>query len=127
MYPDDLKYHPEHTWARIEGDTATVGITYYAQDQLGEIVYLELPEVGTEVKAGEPFCEIESVKSVSDVYSPVNGEVVETNSEAVEAPEIINEDCYGKGWLIKVKLADHSGVEELMDAEAYEKHISEQG
>lgn len=127
MYPDDLKYHPEHTWARIEGDTATVGITYYAQDQLGEIVFLELPEVGTEVKAGEPFGEIESVKSVSDVYSPVNGEIVETNSEVVEAPEIINEDCYGKGWMIKVKLADPSGVDELLDAEAYEKLISEQG
>ncbi|MEJ5185570.1 MAG: glycine cleavage system protein GcvH [Candidatus Geothermincolales bacterium] len=127
MYPDDLKYHPEHTWARIEGDTATVGITYYAQDQLGEIVFLELPEVGTEVKAGEPFAEIESVKSVSDVYSPVNGEIVETNSEVVEAPEIINEDCYGKGWMIKVKLSDPSGVDELLDAEAYEKLISEQG
>jgi glycine cleavage system H protein len=127
MYPDDLKYHPEHTWARIEGDTATVGITYYAQDQLGEIVFLELPEVGTEVKAGEPFGEIESVKSVSDVYSPVNGEIVETNPEVVEAPEIINEDCYGKGWMIKVKLADPSGVEDLLDAAAYEKLVSEQG
>ena len=127
MYPDDLKYHPEHTWARIEGDTATVGITYYAQDQLGEIVFLELPEVGTEVKAGEPFGEIESVKSVSDVYSPVNGEIVETNPEVVEAPEISNEDCYGKGWMIKVKLADPSGVEDLLDAAAYEKLVSEQG
>ncbi len=125
MYPEDLKYHAEHTWARIEGDTATVGITYYAQDQLGEIVFLELPEVGTAVEAGKPFAEIESVKSVSDVYSPVNGEIVESNKEVVEAPEIINEDCYGAGWMIKVKLGEPSGVDDLMDAAAYEKLVSE--
>lgn len=125
MYPDDLKYHKEHTWAKVEGDTATVGITYYAQDQLGEIVFLELPAVGTAVEAGKPFAEIESVKSVSDVYSPVNGEIIETNQEVVEAPEIINEDCYGAGWMIKVKLGDPSGVDDLLDAAAYEKLISE--
>jgi glycine cleavage system H protein len=125
LYPDDLKYHKEHTWAKVEGDTATVGITYYAQDQLGEIVFLELPAVGTAVEAGKPFAEIESVKSVSDVYSPVNGEIIETNQEVVEAPEIINEDCYGAGWMIKVKLGDPSGVDDLLDAAAYEKLISE--
>ncbi|MGQ9474486.1 MAG: glycine cleavage system protein GcvH [Actinomycetota bacterium] len=127
MYPENLKYHPEHAWARIEGDMATLGITYYAQDQLGEIVFLELPEVGTEVKAGEPYAEIESVKSVSDVYSPVNGVIEEVNQEVVEAPEIINEDCYGAGWMVKVKLGDPSGVDDLLDAAAYEKLVSEEG
>ncbi len=125
MYPDDLKYHAEHCWARIEGGQATLGITYYAQDQLGEIVFLELPEVGTEVSAGKPYAEIESVKSVSDVYSPVNGSIVEINKEVVEAPEIINEDCYEAGWMVKVELADDSGVDDLMDAAAYEKLVSE--
>lgn len=123
--PGDLKYHAEHTWAKIEGDTATVGITDYAQDQLGEIVYLELPGAGKAVESGKPFAEIESVKSVSDVYSPVNGEIVESNQEAVEAPELINEDCYGKGWLIKVKLAGDSGAGALLDAAGYEALIAE--
>lgn len=126
MYPEDLKYHPEHAWAKIEGNIATLGITHYAQDQLGEIVFLELPAVGTEVGAGKPYAEIESVKSVSDVYSSVNGSIVETNQEAVEAPEIINEDCYEAGWMIKVELGDPSGVDDLLDAAAYEKLISEE-
>lgn len=127
MYPDDLKYHPEHSWARIEGDTATIGLTYYAQDQLGEIVFLELPEVGMEVSAAKPFAEIESVKSVSDVYSPLNGTITEINPEVVEAPEIINEDPYDAGWMAKVELGDASGVDELMDAAAYETMVSEEG
>ena len=127
MYPEDLKYHPEHAWAKIDGATATLGITYYAQDQLGEIVFLELPGVGTQVEAGKPYAEIESVKSVSDVYSPVNGTITETNQEVVEAPEIINEDCYGAGWMVKVELADPSGVDDLLDAAAYEKLVSEEG
>ena len=126
MYPDDLKYHAEHCWARIDGNIATLGITYYAQDQLGEIVFLELPATGTEVSAGKPYAEIESVKSVSDVYSPVNGTIVETNQEVVEAPEIINEDCYKEGWMVKVELADPSGVDDLMDSAAYEKLVSEE-
>lgn len=126
MYPEDLKYHPEHSWARIEGDKATLGLTYYAQDQLGEIVFLELPDVGTEVEVGKPYAEIESVKSVSDVYSPVNGTIVEANQEVVEAPEIVNEDCYEAGWMVKVELGDPSGVDELMDAAAYEKMVSEE-
>jgi glycine cleavage system H protein len=125
MYPEDLKYHAEHCWARIDGNTATLGITYYAQDQLGEIVFLELPDKGTEVGAGKPYAEIESVKSVSDVYSAVNGTILETNQEVVEAPEIINEDCYDAGWMVKVELADDSGVDDLMDAAAYEKLVSE--
>src|SRR4030042_1251558 len=118
MYPDDLKYHSKHAWARIEGDTATIGITYFAQDQLGEIVFLELPAVGTELAVGKPYAEIESVKSVSDVYSPVNGTITEVNSEVVEAPEINNEDPYVAGWMAKVKMSD-SG-DGLMDAAAYE-------
>jgi glycine cleavage system H protein len=126
MYPEDLKYHVEHCWARIDGNIATLGITYYAQDQLGEIVFLELPDVGTEVGAGKPYAEIESVKSVSDVYSPVNGTIVEANQEVVEAPEIINEDCYDTGWMVKVELSGDSGVDDLMDAAAYEKLISEE-
>lgn len=126
MYPEDLKYHPEHAWAKIDDNTVTVGISYYAQDQLGEIVFLELPETGTAVEAGAPFAEIESVKSVSDVYSPVNGTITETNNEVVEAPEIINEDCYEAGWMIKVELADASGVDDLLDAAAYEKLIAEE-
>jgi glycine cleavage system H protein len=126
MYPEDLKYHPEHAWAKIDGNTATVGISYFAQDQLGEIVFLELPEAGTAVEAGAAFAEIESVKSVSDVYSPVNGTITETNNEVVEAPEIINEDCYEAGWMIKVDLADASGVDDLLDAAAYEKLIEEE-
>jgi glycine cleavage system H protein len=125
MYPEDLKYHPEHCWARIDGNMATLGITYYAQDQLGEIVFLELPDKGTEVGTGKPYAEIESVKSVSDVYSPVNGTIVETNQEVVEAPEIVNEDCYQAGWMVKVELAGDSGVDDLLDAAAYEKLISE--
>jgi len=125
MYPEDLKYHAEHCWARIDGNMATLGISYYAQDQLGEIVFLELPDKGTEVGAGKPYAEIESVKSVSDVYSAVNGTIVETNQEVVEAPEIINEDCYEAGWMVKVELADDSGVDDLMDAAAYEKLVSE--
>jgi glycine cleavage system H protein len=125
MYPEDLKYHSEHAWAKIEGGTATLGITYYAQDQLGEIVFLELPEAGTEVEVGKPYAEIESVKSVSDVYSPVNGKIIETNQEVVEAPEIINEDCYKAGWMVKVELGDPSGVDDLMEAAAYEKSIAE--
>ncbi len=123
--PGDLKYHAEHTWAKIEGDTATVGITDYAQDQLGEIVYLELPGAGKTVESGKPFAEVESVKSVSDVYSPVSGEIVESNQEVVEAPELINEDCYGKGWLVKVKLSGDSGADALLDAAGYEALIAE--
>jgi glycine cleavage system H protein len=125
MYPDDLKYHSEHAWARIEGDSATIGITYFAQDQLGEIVFLELPESGTKLEAGKPYAEIESVKSVSDVYSPVNGTITEINSAVVEAPEIINEDPYGDGWMAKVELS--GPTEDLMDAAAYESMVAEEG
>lgn len=122
MYPEDLKYHAEHTWAKIDGDTATIGITDYAQEQLGEIVFVELPEAGATLEAGSPFAEVESTKSVSDIIAPVSGEVVEFNSNVAEAPELINKDCYGDGWLVKVKVA--GGADALLDAAAYEASIS---
>ncbi|MHB8781066.1 MAG: glycine cleavage system protein GcvH [Candidatus Geothermincolia bacterium] len=123
LYPEDLKYHKEHTWARIDGDTATIGVTDFAQDQLGEIVFVELPAAGSAVEAGVPFAEIESTKSVSDVYSPVSGEIVEANAEVSAAPELINQDCYGEGWLIKVKVSEEAA--DLMDSAAYQQVIAE--
>jgi glycine cleavage system H protein len=118
-YPEDLKYHPEHDWARIEGDTATFGITWYAQDALGEVVFFEPPEVGDEVKKDGVYAEVESVKAVSDVYAPLSGEVIEVNEALSDAPEQLNEDPYGEGWLAKVKLSDPAETGELMDAAAY--------
>ena len=123
-YPEDLKYHPEHDWARVDGDTATFGITWYAQDSLGEVVFFEPPEVGTDVAKDATYAEVESVKAVSDVYSPLSGEVVEVNDELTDSPERINEDPYGEGWLIKVKLSDPSEVDALMDAAAYKELLS---
>jgi glycine cleavage system H protein len=119
-YPSDLKYHPEHDWARIEGDTATFGITWYAQDQLGELVYVDPPEVGKTVAKDQPYAEVESVKAVSDVVAPLSGEVIETNEALTDAPEKINEDPYGEGWLVKVRLTNPDEADELMDAETYE-------
>ena len=124
-YPDDLRYHPEHDWARIEGDTATFGVTWYAQDALGEVVFYEPPDAGKEVKKDEAYAEVESVKAVSDVYSPLSGEVTEVNSALSETPEKINQDPYGDGWLVKVKLSDPSEVDSLMDASAYKKLLEE--
>jgi glycine cleavage system H protein len=123
-YPEDLKYHPEHDWARIDGDTATFGITWYAQDSLGEVVFFEPPEVGTDVAKDATYAEVESVKAVSDVYSPLSGEVVEVNEELTDSPERINEDPYGEGWLVKVKLSDPSEVDALMDAAAYKELLA---
>jgi glycine cleavage system H protein len=120
-YPEELKYHPEHDWARIEGEEATFGITWYAQDALGEVVFYEAPEVGREVKKDESYAEVESVKAVSDVYSPLSGEVTEVNDAVSESPEKINEDPYGEGWMVKVKLSDPSEAEQLMDSAAYKK------
>jgi glycine cleavage system H protein len=119
-YPDDLKYHPEHDWARIEGDSATFGITWYAQDALGEVVFFEPPAVGTAVSKDQPYTEVESVKAVSDVIAPLSGEVTAVNDGLGDKPETINEDPYGEGWLVKVKLSDPSEVESLMDATEYE-------
>ena len=120
-YPDDLLYHPEHDWAKIDGDTATLGITWYAQDQLGEVVYFDPPEVGTSISKDEPYAEVESVKAVSDVIAPMSGEVVEVNEGLGDAPERINDDPYGEGWLIKVKLSSPAEAEALLNAAEYRK------
>jgi glycine cleavage system H protein len=123
-YPDDLKYHPDHDWARVEGDTATFGITWYAQDQLGEVVFFDPPAVGTTLSKDEPYAEVESVKAVSDVVAPLSGEVTEVNGALSESPEQINEDPYGGGWLVRVRLTDASEVDSLMDAADYSSSLS---
>jgi glycine cleavage system H protein len=123
-YPDELKYHPEHDWARIDGDTATFGITWYAQDALGEVVFYEPPEVGSTVTKDQPYTEVESVKAVSDVYAPLSGEVTEVNDKVADSPEVVNEDPYGDGWLAKVKLSDPSEADALLDAAAYRELLS---
>jgi glycine cleavage system H protein len=125
-YPDDLKYHREHDWARVDGDTATLGITWYAQDALGEIVHYEPPEEGGSVARDESYGEVESVKAVSDLISPLSGEVVEVNSAVTEEPETINEDPYEQGWLVKIRLSDPAEVDELLDAEAYRQLLEDQ-
>ena len=119
-YPSDLKYHPEHDWARVEGDTATLGITWYAQEQLGEVVFFDPPAVGTEVKKDQPYAEVESVKAVSDVVAPLSGEIVEVNESLGDTPEQINDDPYDSGWMVKIRLSNVDEVEQLMDASAYE-------
>jgi glycine cleavage system H protein len=123
-YPDDLKYHSEHDWARIEGDIATLGITWYAQDQLGEVVFFDPPEVGTSITKDSPYAEVESVKAVSDVVAPLSGEITEVNDGLKDSPEQINEDSYGEGWLVKIKLSDPSETDSLMDAESYRQSLS---
>ncbi len=124
--PRNLKYHKEHDWARVEGDTAVFGVTDYAQESLGDIVFLELPEIGSEVTAGTPYAEIESVKAVSDILAPLSGSVIEVNEDAVDAPEVINESPYGDGWLVKVQLSDPSEVDDLMTAEEYDEFLVEE-
>jgi glycine cleavage system H protein len=123
-YPDDLKYHAEHDWARIDGDVATFGITWYGQDQLGEIVFVDAPEAGRTVTKDQPYAEIESVKAVSDVIAPLSGEIVEVNETLGEEPDKINDEPYGAGWLVKIRIADPSEVDDLMDAESYESNLS---
>jgi len=118
-YPDELIYHAEHDWARIEGEQATFGITWYAQDSLGEVVFFDPPEVGTATSKDESYAEVESVKAVSDVIAPLSGEVVEVNEALADAPERINEDPYGEGWLVKVKLSDPGEAEGLLSAADY--------
>ena len=125
-YPDDLKYHAEHDWARVEGDSATLGITWFAQDALGELVHFEAPAVGSAVAKDGPYGEVESVKAVSDVVSPLSGEVLEVNEKAVGEPEVVNEDPYGEGWLVRIAMSDPGELEELMDADAYRAHVAEQ-
>jgi glycine cleavage system H protein len=120
-YPEELKYHAEHDWARIEG---TFGVTWYAQDALGEIVFFEPPEVGSEVSKDQPYAEIESVKAVSDVYAPLSGEVIAVNEALSDSPERINEDPYGEGWLVRVRLSDPDEVEQLLDVAAYRELLA---
>jgi glycine cleavage system H protein len=123
-YPDELLYHPEHDWARIDGDTATLGITWFAQDALGEVVFFDPPEVGSTITAGESYAEVESVKAVSDVIAPLSGEIVEVNLGLGDSPETINNDPYGDGWMVKIKLSDPSEKDTLMDASSYEASLS---
>ena len=123
-YPEDLLYHPEHDWARVDGDEATFGITWFAQDSLGEVVFFDPPKVGVTVTKDAAYTEIESVKAVSDVISPLSGEIVAVNDALADSPEAINEDPYGEGWLVKVRLADPGEQEALLDAAAYEATLS---
>jgi glycine cleavage system H protein len=123
-YPDDLLYHPEHDWVRLDGETAAFGITWFAQDALGEVVFFDPPEVGTRVTKDEPYAEVESVKAVSDVIAPLSGEIVEVNTALGDKPEAINDDPYGDGWLVRVKLADESEQEALLDAAAYQSSLA---
>ena len=125
-YPDDLRYHEEHDWARIEGDQATLGITWYAQDSLGEVVFFDPPEVGASVQKDSSYAEVESVKAVSDVIAPLSGEILEVNEKASEEPESINDDPYGEGWLVRVRLTDPTEVNDLLDVEAYRAVVAEQ-
>ena len=124
-YPADLRYHPEHDWARIDGDTATFGITWYAQDTLNEIVYFDPPRVGDRVTKDQPYAQIESVKAVSDVYAPLTGEVVEVNPALTDGAAIVNDDPYGHGWLLKVRLSDPGEADSLLSAEEYQATIEE--
>ena len=123
-YPSDLKYHTEHDWARVEGDIATLGITWYAQEQLGEVVFFDPPAVGAEVSKDQPYAEVESVKAVSDVVAPLSGEITEVNETLSDTPEQINDDPYGAGWMVKVRVSNVDEVEQLLDAAAYEETLT---
>lgn len=125
-FPADLKYTREHEWVRVEGDTAVVGITDYAQDSLGDVVYVELPQEGTAVTKDEPFGVVESVKAVSDLYSPVSGTVTEINDALVDSPEVVNEDPYGDAWMIKIEMSNREELNDLLSAEEYEEYIKEE-
>ena len=124
-YPDELKYHPEHDWARIAGDEATLGLTWFAQDALGELVHYEPPEQGTTVSKDESYGEVESVKAVSDLISPLSGEVLEVNAKVVDAPETVNEDPYGDGWLIRIRMSEPGEADALLDAAAYKQQLDD--
>jgi glycine cleavage system H protein len=125
-YPEELRYHREHDWAKVDGGEATLGITWFAQDALGELVHYEAPEQGATITAGSSYGEIESVKAVSDVIAPLSGEVIEVNAKVVDAPETVNEDPYGEGWLVRIRLSDSSEVGTLMDAGAYKQFVADQ-
>jgi glycine cleavage system H protein len=124
-YPDDLKYHHEHDWARIEGDEAVLGVTWYAQDALGELVHYEAPDVGSTITKDSSYGEVESVKAVSDLISPLSGEVLEVNAKVVDAPETVNDDPYGDGWLIRIRMSSPNELEQLLDVAAYKKVLDE--
>lgn len=126
MNPDDIKYHKEHTWVKVSGEKGTIGITDYAQDALGDIVYIDLPEVDITVEANSEISEIESTKATSSVISPISGKVIEANEELSESPEIINEDPYGKGWIAVLEIENPSDIDDLMDASEYEKYVEEE-
>ena len=123
--PEELKYTKDHEWVKIEGDIATVGITDYAQKQLTDVVFVDLPDIGKQVEKDKPMANIESVKSVSDVFSPLSGEVVEANGVLADAPESVNKDCYGEAWIVRIKIKDKSELDSLLSAEGYKKAISE--
>ena len=123
-YPSDVLYHPDHDWARVDGSNATFGITWYAQDELGDVVFFDPPDVGKKVTAGEPYAEVESVKAVSDVVAPMSGEIVAVNTALGNAPEKINDDPYGEGWLVKVELSDPGEADSMLDHEAYAALLS---
>ena len=125
-YPDDLRYHSEHDWARIEGDEAVLGITWFAQDSLGELVHFQGPDEGSTVAKDDSYGEVESVKAVSDVIAPLSGEILAVNQKVVDEPETVNEDPYGEGWLIRIRLGDPSELDALLDAAAYRALITEQ-
>ena len=125
-YPDDLRYHREHDWARIDGDEATFGITWFAQDALGELVHFEAPEEGSTVSKDQSYAEVESVKAVSDVIAPLSGEILEVNSAIVDAPETVNSDPYGDGWLVRVRLTSPDEADALLDVAAYRQYLAEQ-
>ncbi len=125
-YPDDLRYHPEHDWARVQGDEAVLGVTWFAQDALGELVHFEAPEVGVTLAKDASYAEVESVKAVSDVIAPLSGEVLDVNQKAIDEPETINDDPYGEGWLVRIRLADPAEADSLLDVEAYKAHVAEQ-
>ncbi len=126
-FPDDLRYTREHEWVRLDGEVARVGITDFAQDALGDVVYVDIPEVGTEVTAGEPFGEVESTKSVSDVYAPLTGTVIERNAALADSPQLVNEDPYGDGWMIAIEPGDVSALDSLLDATAYREFTEREG
>ena len=125
-YPDELRYHAEHDWARIDGDEAALGITWFAQDSMGELVHFEPPDQGATIAKDASYGEVESVKAVSDLISPLSGEVIEVNQKVVEAPETVNEDPYGEGWLVRIRLSDPTEAESLLDASAYKQILEEQ-
>ena len=125
-YPEDLRYHPEHDWARVEGEEATLGVTWFAADALGELVHFEPPQQGQQIAKDSSYGEVESVKAVSDLIAPLSGEVIEVNQKAIDAPETINEDPYGDGWLIRIRLSDPSEVDALLEVKAYEQLLAEQ-